>query len=398
MKRMMGYVLLWTAGVVLVTEGMAEGNDSFFKSNACVLCCFSHASTLDAFIIAAVIPVRSYILSKTDLFVIPFFSWLLAAFGGVPIDRNNRSHAVKSLKLAAESASAGDCVAVAPEGTRSTTGQLLSFKKGPFHLWEQLQSPVVPVVIFGAYDLFPPGSTMTLSGRVYVRFLDPVEPPVEIVVGGGLSGGNSGSSVREKMSRAVRREMLEALLHSPRDAGSELTWKDRALTSTILLGVYAFAYNLTTSTYEFITMQLQLSLLVAAFYGILLSIFITLVVYVSMVCMLPYREHLLLLCGLCKETDTLQDSRHDGTMTITSDNPIQQSIKSSWNEMLFGRWSLRKKGYRSLSAAAAPLDYNSLAINTVSVAGTTEDSSSTGMAALAHSPNKPTGRKNSPRS
>lgn len=52
LKRGMGYVLLWAAGVVLVEEGLEGGSEAFFESHACVLCCFSHASTLDAFIIA----------------------------------------------------------------------------------------------------------------------------------------------------------------------------------------------------------------------------------------------------------------------------------------------------------------------------------------------------------
>lgn len=54
LKRCMGYVLLWAAGVVLVEEGLdvQAGSAAFFESHSCVLCCFSHASTLDAFIIA----------------------------------------------------------------------------------------------------------------------------------------------------------------------------------------------------------------------------------------------------------------------------------------------------------------------------------------------------------
>ena len=45
-------------------------------------------------------------------------------------------------------------------GTRSTTGQLLSFKKGTFHMWEQLQVPIVPFIIIGAFDLYPVGMCM----------------------------------------------------------------------------------------------------------------------------------------------------------------------------------------------------------------------------------------------
>jgi len=41
---------------------------------------------------------------------------------------------------------------------------LIEFKKGPFHIWEQLdKAPIVPLLIFGAFDLFPPGEVVTLT-------------------------------------------------------------------------------------------------------------------------------------------------------------------------------------------------------------------------------------------
>ena len=48
-------------------------------------------------------------------------------------------------------------VAIAPEGTRSLTGQMLDFKKGPFYLWESMNYPPLhPLVVMGAYELMPP--------------------------------------------------------------------------------------------------------------------------------------------------------------------------------------------------------------------------------------------------
>lgn len=73
---------------------------------------------------------------------------------------------MKALTTAADTRSFGDTLAIAPEGTRSTTGQLLQFKKGPFHIWEEFQTPIVPIVTFGAFDLYPPGRQMTHAGKV----------------------------------------------------------------------------------------------------------------------------------------------------------------------------------------------------------------------------------------
>ena len=46
------------------------------------------------------------------------------------------------------------------KGTRSKTGHLLEFKKGPFHVWEHLHAPIIPMMIYGAYELFPAGENM----------------------------------------------------------------------------------------------------------------------------------------------------------------------------------------------------------------------------------------------
>lgn len=136
------------------------------------------------------------------------------AFGGVPIDRSNRDQAIRAITSAAQSAQMGDCVAIAPEGTRSKTGQIIPFKKGPFYLWEQIKTPIIPLVIFGAYDLYPPGGhLMSLPGKVYAQYLEPVRP--------------TESMTRDEISQLIRSKMLEAWKDGPKDVGAELTWLQR---------------------------------------------------------------------------------------------------------------------------------------------------------------------------
>lgn len=147
---------------------------------------------------------------KADLFLIPFFSLLLLAFGGLPINRKDRDQAVNALSGAASSAYVGDCVCVSPEGTRSLSGHILPFKKGPFYMWEQLKTPIIPIVFVGAYDLYPPGKNIPFSGKVYTKFLQPIAP-TEV-------------STREEMSRLLRRRMLEAWKEPSEDAAKPVSW------------------------------------------------------------------------------------------------------------------------------------------------------------------------------
>lgn len=152
------------------------------------------------------------------------------AFGGVPIDRNNRGQAVSALREAAEAATEGQCVSIAPEGTRSKSGNITTFKKGPFHMWEQLKTPIIPMVIFGAFDLFPPGKNISIPGKVYVRFLDPILA--------------SEAPDRAAMSTLVRKRMLEAWRDGPKDAADDLTLPQRLEHWGYLVAFYAFLAGL----------------------------------------------------------------------------------------------------------------------------------------------------------
>ena len=75
--------ILVLSGFHLVVEGL---NADTFNGDVAVAC-FSHGSTMDAFILSGTIPVQQITMVKSDLFLVPFFSWLMFAFGCVPIDR-----------------------------------------------------------------------------------------------------------------------------------------------------------------------------------------------------------------------------------------------------------------------------------------------------------------------
>jgi 1-acyl-sn-glycerol-3-phosphate acyltransferase len=62
-----------------------------------------------------------------------------------------------------------------PEGTRSTTGQLLPFKRGGFHLALDTGLPILPVAILGSDALMRKGSWRILPGAIHVS----VRPAVE---------------------------------------------------------------------------------------------------------------------------------------------------------------------------------------------------------------------------
>jgi 1-acyl-sn-glycerol-3-phosphate acyltransferase len=136
----------------------------------------NHVSNLDPPMLIPLIPRRTSVLAKKELFRIPILGrgFLMGSF--VPVDRNNREAAKASLRTAAEVLRAGINLTIFPEGTRSPDGRLLPFKKGPFFLAKDSQAPVVPITILNTESLWPKGSIWMRSGPAPIIFHAPLNP------------------------------------------------------------------------------------------------------------------------------------------------------------------------------------------------------------------------------
>ena len=146
-------------------------------SKGSVIFMYNHTSNLDPFVvqIACSQGVPRFVYKK-ELALLPIFGWFMWLYDNVSIDRKKRDKAVESLKAVAKKMQKnGYGVAISPEGTRSKTGELQPFKKGPFHLAHQCQVPIVPVIITGARDRWPSSSFVCNAGDVHVRLLEPID-------------------------------------------------------------------------------------------------------------------------------------------------------------------------------------------------------------------------------
>jgi long-chain acyl-CoA synthetase len=68
-------------------------------------------------------------------------------------------------------------IIIFPEGTRTKTGKVGSFKKAFAILSKELNTPIVPVAISGAYQALPPGAHLpNFKTKITVSFLRPIYP------------------------------------------------------------------------------------------------------------------------------------------------------------------------------------------------------------------------------
>ena len=136
----------------------------------------NHQSWFDIWVLQGMLPGQVRFIAKKELTKIPFFGRAMVTAGHLTIDRQNRQAAFDAYKDAAASIQGGMSAVVFAEGTRSRTGDLLPFKKGPFVLGIAAGVPIVPVYVAGTFDLLPKGKIRLTPHPVAIMIGDPIDP------------------------------------------------------------------------------------------------------------------------------------------------------------------------------------------------------------------------------
>jgi len=160
----------------------------------------NHISNLDPPITLPLIPRRTSVMVKKELFSYPLLGNVMRIGALVPVDRGNRDAGIAAVREALKVIEQGTNMTIYVEGKRSFDGRLLPFKKGPFYLAYECKVPVVPITISGTEEVMPKARFAIRPGTVTVRFHDLIEPAefgdrdclmarVRAVINGGLPEG-----------------------------------------------------------------------------------------------------------------------------------------------------------------------------------------------------------------
>jgi len=94
----------------------------------------NHQSWFDIFALATTVPGQMRFVSKMELSKIPVLGRAMRSAGHIFLNRQVRGQAFGGLRRGSSAIRNGLSAVVFPEGTRSRTGLLQPFKKGPFVL------------------------------------------------------------------------------------------------------------------------------------------------------------------------------------------------------------------------------------------------------------------------
>jgi len=135
---------------------------------------FNHQSAVDVLILCKLLH-RDFVgISKQEVRRNPIFGPVFALAGTVFIDRSDRTKAIEAMQPAVQALREGLSIAIAPEGTRSSTGKLGRFKKGAFHIALAARRPIVPIVIRNALDALPKHGIIARPATVDVVVHQPI--------------------------------------------------------------------------------------------------------------------------------------------------------------------------------------------------------------------------------
>jgi 1-acyl-sn-glycerol-3-phosphate acyltransferase len=132
----------------------------------------NHLSLIDPFVVGFAAKRVVNFMGKEELFGLPVVGYIIRRLGSFPVDRSRRDPAATRIALTV--LKQGELLGMFPEGTRSTTGEMIEFRAGAARLAARTHAPIIPVAVSNTNRAMPPGK-LPRPARIGVRFGKPIE-------------------------------------------------------------------------------------------------------------------------------------------------------------------------------------------------------------------------------
>ena len=160
-----------------------------------VLMVSNHQSYLDPVLVAVKLHRPMSYLAKSELFRNRFLNWLIRSLNAFPVRQGKGD--VGAIKETIRRLHEGHLLNIYPEGSRTQTGELGPIEPGVGLVVRRANVPVVPAVIYGSFNAWPPHRKFPRSAPIRVMY----GPPLQVE-------GLKGEQIVQLIDRTFR-EMLE---------------------------------------------------------------------------------------------------------------------------------------------------------------------------------------------
>lgn len=169
------------------------------KGKPYIIMC-NHCSYYDIPLSLMALPGSIRMLAKKELLQIPIWGNAMKMTEFVSIDRFNPRQALKDMNYARKVMENGIILWIAPEGTRSATGELQPFKPGGFRLALQCAATIIPVAIEGSNRVMAARSMVVKRGQ-----------HVDIHIGRPIDASQFNKRQRDELAGVVENEIRSML-------------------------------------------------------------------------------------------------------------------------------------------------------------------------------------------
>jgi 1-acyl-sn-glycerol-3-phosphate acyltransferase len=131
-------------------------------------------SLTESFVVPLAVPVHFRVMINLEYALLPLLGWAVLAMRNVVVVRQWPAQARRAVARAERILRRGESFFLSIEGRRSLDGSLSPYKKGATVLAVATETPIVPIVVFGARERLPHGAWRVRPGEVRVKFCAPI--------------------------------------------------------------------------------------------------------------------------------------------------------------------------------------------------------------------------------
>ncbi len=150
-----------------------QGEENLWSRRPAVFI-FNHRNNMDIMMAGKLVERDFTSVGKKEAEANPLSAVLAKLIDAVFIDRDDTQGAIEAMRPIQEAVGKGLSLIISPEGTRSETGELGPFKKGPFRLAMAAGVPIVPIVFRNADEVASRNAQFMRPGKVEAVILPPV--------------------------------------------------------------------------------------------------------------------------------------------------------------------------------------------------------------------------------